>query len=97
MHQSSIPSLKTKSPITSWGIAVNDLTETVWFTEEISNSIWSFNIRSQTFAEYSIKTPASNPYQVAIDNQGNAWFTEFTGDKLGVVITNGTMEEFRSP
>ncbi|HXQ92564.1 MAG TPA: hypothetical protein VN739_06130 [Nitrososphaerales archaeon] len=97
LHQYSIPGLSTKSPLTSWGIAVNDHTGKVWFAEEISNSIWSFNVETLTFTQYSIKTPASNPYEVALDSQGNAWFTEFTGDKLGVVMSNGTMKEYQIP
>jgi virginiamycin B lyase len=97
LRQYAIPGLKTMSPLISWGIAINDHSGTVWFTEETSNSIWSFNVGTQTFTQYSIKTPASNPFQIALDNQGNAWFTEFTGDKVGVIMTNGTMDEYQIP
>jgi virginiamycin B lyase len=97
LRQYSIPGLSTKTPLTSWGIAVDDRDSKVWFAEEISDSILSFNIATQTFTQYSIKTLASNPYEVALDSLGNTWFTEFTGDKIGVVMSNGTMEEYQIP
>lgn len=96
-HEYPIPGLGSKAPLTSWGIAVDNNRHLVWFTEEITNTVWSFQIQSQTFKMYQIATPGSNPYQVALDPKGNAWFTEFTGDKLGVVLTNGTVDEFPIP
>jgi len=97
LRQFTIPGLKLRSPLTSWGIAINDRNRILWFAEEISNSIWSFNIATQTFTQYAITTLASNPYEVALDSQGNAWFTEFTGDKIGVVMVNGTLKEYQIP
>ena len=92
-----IPSLAKKAPLTSWGIAIDNSRGIIWFSEEISNAIWTFNVRDQSFNEYPIKTPDSNPYQVALDSSGNAWFTEFSGNKIGEVMTNGSMNEFQIP
>jgi virginiamycin B lyase len=92
-----IPGLNSKTPLTTWGIAIDQKRQSLWFTEEMSNAVWSFDMRTQTFKEYSIPTLESNPYQVAVDSSGNAWFTEFTGDKIGVVSLNGTIHEFQIP
>jgi len=92
-----IPGLNGKSPLTSWGIAIDNSRGIVWFAEEISNAIWAFSIDRQTFTEFSVPTPDSNPYQVALDSNGNAWFTEFSGDRLGEVLTNGSVKEFQIP
>jgi len=92
-----IPGLAEKAPLTSWGIAIDNSRGIIWFAEEISNAIWAFNVRDQSFNEYPIKTPDSNPYQVALDSSGNAWFTEFSGNKIGEVMTNGSMNEFQIP
>jgi len=97
LRQYSITGLSTKLPLTSWGIAVDDHAGKVWFAEEISDSIWSFNVATHIFTQFSIKTLASNPYEVALDSHGNAWFSEFTGDKIGVVLVNGTMREYQIP
>jgi virginiamycin B lyase len=92
-----LPGLKAGAALTSWGIAIDNSDHTVWFTDEVSNAVWSFNTTSETFIEHSIKTPAALPYQVSIDSQGNVWFTEFSGDKIGVVSQNGTINEFPIP
>jgi virginiamycin B lyase len=92
-----IPGLDKKAPLTSWGIAIDNSRGIIWLAEEISNAIWAFNVHDQSFSEYPIKTPVSNPYQVALDSYGNAWFTEFSGNKIGEVTTNGSMNEFPIP
>ena len=96
-HEYPIPGLASKAPLTSWGIAVDNKRGMVWFTEEITNTVWSFQVQSETFKMYSIPTLESNPYQVALDQNGDAWFTEFSGNKIAVVLTNGTVNEFQIP
>jgi len=93
----AIPIPGLKPPLTSWGIAIDNSRRLVWFTEEISNSIWSYNTQDGVFKEYAIPTPQANPYQVALDQTGNAWFSEFSGDRIGVVAANGTLLEFQIP
>ena len=97
LRQFPVSGLAANAPLTSWGIAVDNQHGLVWFTEEVTNTVWSFNISSQTFKMYKIATPESNPYQVAVDNRGYAWFTEFTGNKIGVVSPNDTINEFPIP
>jgi len=97
LEQYRLPGLKTGTGLSSWGLAVDNTNHMVWFTEEISNAIWSFNWTSQTFSEHLLKTPAALPYQVALDAKGNAWFTEFSGDKIGVVPTKGAVTEYSIP
>lgn len=97
LHQYPIPGMKSKAPLTTWGIAIDNQRGYVWFTEEVTNTVWSFQISTAAFKMYNIETPESNPYQIAVDKYGNAWFTEFSGDNLGEVLTNGTVVEFPIP
>ena len=82
---------------TTWGIAVDNSRDLVWFTELVSNSLWSFNMTDHKFAQYQLKTPASFPYGIAIDRNGDVWFTEILGNKIGEITANGTLSEFNIP
>lgn len=83
--------------ITSWGIAVDNTRHLVWFTDEASNAIWRFNITAQSFKQFALKTAEALPYQVALDSQSNAWFTEFAGNKIGEISTDGVLIETSIP
>ena len=62
----------------------------VWFTEAVSDAVWSFNIGTHVFTKYPIPTPYSFPFGIAIDKQGNIWFTELEGNKLGEISANSS-------
>jgi streptogramin lyase len=54
----------------------------VWFVEQRSNRIGSFDPSSDIFNEYGIPTAKSLPQGIAVDASGNTWFTELTPSKL---------------
>ncbi|MGI5835630.1 MAG: virginiamycin B lyase family protein [Chloroflexota bacterium] len=47
--------------------------------------------------EWSVPTFSSQPMNLAPDSEGNIWFTEFAGNKIGKVNTNGVFQEFTVP
>lgn len=63
----------------------------IWFNEHEGNAIGYFDIKNRTLVEYHIPTRnsawgnTSNPLKFTIDNNGSAWFTEWTENKLGVI------------
>ncbi|GEM_PF-851782 len=56
---------------------------TVWFLEQASNKLVSFDPGNYTFKEYSIPTANSFPISLAVDSYGGVWFTELNGEKIG--------------
>jgi uncharacterized protein (TIGR03437 family) len=50
-----------------------------------------------TINDYVIPTPGSNPFQIIAGPDGNLWFTEAGGAKLGRITTNGVITEFPLP
>ncbi len=47
--------------------------------------------------EFSVPTAASQPFSIAAGADGNLWFTEQTGDKIGRITPTGQITEFRVP
>ena len=85
------------SSLETWGVTVNNTDGLVWFTDYISNAIWSFNMTSHAFAKHLIPTNGSFPFQVALDQKGNVWFDESFAGKLGELTTQGVMKEYAIP
>jgi virginiamycin B lyase len=94
--QFKIP-LGGKSGTVTWGTTVDNSRDLVWFTDQTSNSIWSFSISSHKFKQYKLHTPNCFPFGIALDSQGNVWFTEFFGNKIGEIAVNGSISEFAVP
>jgi streptogramin lyase len=70
----------------------------LWFVEQSSNQIGSFNPSSQTFAEYTIPSAKAFPQDLALDDEGNVWFTELTPGKLGELTpSSGNIIETNIP
>ncbi|MHB2035989.1 MAG: Vgb family protein [Nitrososphaerales archaeon] len=78
----------------TWGIAVDSTSRMIWFTDQTSNSVWSFNYTIDSFKQYVLPTNKAGPFQIAVDANGNAWFTEFYADKLGEIDTQGKINEW---
>jgi virginiamycin B lyase len=63
----------------------------LWFNEHEGNAMAYFDIANLTLVEYQIPTKGeawgntSNPLQFTLDNNGSAWFTEWTENKFGVL------------
>jgi streptogramin lyase len=47
--------------------------------------------------EFLIPTAASDPASIARGPDGNLWFTEFAGDRIGRITLQGTISEFAIP
>ena len=65
-----------------WSIAADGAGH-IWFVEENSNQLGSFNPNTGVFTQYPIPTPYSTPVAVTADAKGNVWFTELSTNKLG--------------
>ena len=96
VHQYRIPT-GANNGTTSWGMVVDNSRGLVWFTEQATNSVWSFNIHTHKFMRYELKTLYGFPFGIALDDQGDVWFTELFGNKIGEITTNGSMTEIPIP
>jgi virginiamycin B lyase len=96
IHEYPIPTLSHVS-ITTWGIAIDNSRNLLWFTEQVSNAVWSFSLTNHTFKEYVLKTPKALPFGITIDSKGNVWFTELFGNKIGKIAVSGNLSEYSMP
>jgi virginiamycin B lyase len=94
-HEFRIPD--QNGSLVSWGLAVDNSRDLVWFTDQLADSVWSFNVTSGSFVRYHVPTQLSSPYQVAVDGSGNVWFTEIDGGKIGQITPQGTIREYTVP
>ncbi len=67
----------------------------IWFTEPASNKIG--RVSTQTFQEYTLPTPDSEPLGITKGSDGNLWFTEHKGGKIGRITPGGVITEFPLP
>jgi len=81
----------------TWGVAIDNSASTVWFTEQISNSVWSFNTKDHEFMKYKLKTSGAFPFGITVDSNQNIWFTELEGNKIGEIAANGSLTELSIP
>src|SRR5205085_9544210 len=49
------------------------------------NSLAVYDPAAGTWKEYPIPTGGSSPAGIAIDGEGNVWFCEISGNKIGVI------------
>jgi len=96
IHEYHLPGVRDGSMVT-WGVSIDELTSTVWFTEQVSNSVWSFSIENHHFTQYKLRTAGAFPFDIAIDSQNNVWFTELFANKLGEIASNGSIIELPLP
>jgi virginiamycin B lyase len=47
--------------------------------------------------EYPIPTPLSRPWGIAVGPDGNLWFTETLGNKIGRISRRGSIIEYALP
>jgi streptogramin lyase len=50
-----------------------------------------------TIQEFSVPTTNGFPSEITAGPDGNIWFTEFYGDKIGRITPSGTVTEFPIP
>ena len=64
----------------------------VWFNEHVGNRISRFDPGNQQLTEFEIPTNSSSPLMLSLDDRrGVVWFTEFSGNALGVLAQNSTL------
>ena len=95
-----IPSWKTKGMFGSmiWGIEF-DKNGDLWFTDQENNAIWRYFVDDKKFEMYKIPTRGAYPSSIGFDSEGNVWFSEIFGKKLGslnpTLTENNTSEGIR--
>lgn len=93
VHEYHVPGIKNGAMM-SWGLAIDEATSTIWFSDFSSNSIWSFGMADHVFVQHKLNTPGALPFEVTIDRNQNVWFTEDEGNKIGEITSNGTLNEY---
>ncbi|HEV2389127.1 MAG TPA: hypothetical protein VGS04_00220 [Nitrososphaerales archaeon] len=94
-HEFRIPD--QNGSLVSWGLAVDNSRNLVWFTDQLADSVWSLNVTSSSFTRHHVPTPLSSPYQVAVDGSGGVWFTEIDGGRIGEITPQGAVKESPLP
>src|SRR3954470_10573964 len=56
--------------------------------------ICSHNVGAQTVTEFPIPTPGSQPWEITSGPDGNLWFTEQAGNKIGRITPSGSVTDF---
>ncbi len=95
IQQFPIPGVKGGT--TSWGMTVDNTRGLVWFTEETSNSIWSFNISTHKFTRYELPSENAFPFGIAVGQNGDVWFTEFFDNNIGEITPSGNLTQIPIP
>ena len=67
----------------------------LWFTDELSNSIWKYFVKEGKFENYRLLQEGGYPLSITFDSDNNLWFTQVFGNRLGFleptkVINNTT-------
>ncbi|KWT92182.1 virginiamycin B lyase family protein [Candidatus Magnetominusculus xianensis] len=79
----------------------------IWFTEKKSNKIGKIITASATektgdttaviFAEYPVTNSGGAPYAIAKGPDGNTWFVQTNGNKIGKISSAGAITEYTIP
>ncbi|MHB8567981.1 MAG: Vgb family protein [Nitrososphaerales archaeon] len=81
-----------------WGIVSDSSTGLLWFVEQGSNQVGSFDPTNNTFLEYNIPTPNSLPESLAIDASHNVWISQLQFSQLGELVgAKGPFLQFNIP
>jgi streptogramin lyase len=90
----------TGAPVMSHGKGV-DSKGNVWAST--NDGAVRLDLRTGTMTEFKSITPASRPYDMAIDSFDNVWFSQIAIDKMGVVdgrtgeVTEVPLTQYSSP
>jgi virginiamycin B lyase len=60
-----------------------DSNDNLWFTDELSNSIWKYSVNEGKFENYRLLSEGGYPLSIAFDSDNNVWFTQVFGKRLG--------------
>jgi len=80
-------------------IALDLANQVAWISERDGNKIAQFDLQTQTWGqEYKIPTAGSQPWGLVVDAQGNVWFAETAGNKIGKLDpATGKITEYDIP
>jgi streptogramin lyase len=59
-----------------------------------SGTAWA---KAGKIREFATPTPYSDPFAITTGPDGNLWFTELIGDKIGRITTSGVITEYIIP
>lgn len=77
---------------------VRDLREaagTLWFTDAGRNKL--IKLKDGWTTEYTLPTSYSKPQGLAIDQWGDVWFAETSGNRIGLLHADGVFDEYLLP
>jgi streptogramin lyase len=75
-----------------------DEQDRIWFGEYRGNRIGMFDTKTETFKEWELPTPWSNPYDVMLDKNENAWTGSMINDRVVRLDTKtGQFTEYLLP
>jgi len=70
----------------------------IWFVEQGSNQVGSYDPSSKSFSEFQIPTQNALPEGIAVDSAGEVWFAELSTNGLAVLSPeNGSIKEVTIP
>ena len=52
-----------------------DGNDDLWFTDELSNSIWKYFVKEGKFENNRLLQEGGYPLSIALDSDNNVWFT----------------------
>jgi len=78
-----------------WGL--RGFGNSIWFTERNASKIAQINTSGQVLQEIPTPTASSQPVSLILGPDGNLWFTEFAGNNIARLASNGTITEFAVP
>lgn len=68
-----------------------DKNDNLWFTDELSNSIWKYSVNEGKFENYRLLAEGGYPLSIAFDSDNNVWFTQVFGKRLGFIEPSKTV------
>lgn len=57
----------------------------LWFTDELSNSVWKYFTKEAKFENYRLLEEGGYPLSIVFDSDNNVWFTQVFGKRLGFI------------
>lgn len=86
-----VPYVSNEYPVPTKDALPAGITRTstaLWFTEENADAIATLS-ENATITEYPVPTTGAKPLSIAWGQDGNLWFTEFAGQKIGRISQSG--------
>jgi streptogramin lyase len=69
----------------------------VWASDTAGNQLVALDPSTDRFSTVRLPTNSSYPYTLTNGPNGNLWFTELFGSKIGELTPNGTLREYPLP